>query len=178
MKLYRYSPVTSESVLREAIDYLHMESMKLCKRSLWRYLPNAWNVWFFCHFPEEYQHLTTLRESLTESSENMYQKYFKLQCPYVFNAKWGMPETTYSYLYIRKPDPYRFHVGDIDFYLPDDEYKILKQDLIDNGERPGMRAFPREDLDMIELYDRDSDVLAYVSTESMTKKARVKVVNS
>ncbi|MGD0728997.1 MAG: hypothetical protein ABR981_02885 [Candidatus Micrarchaeaceae archaeon] len=38
----------------------------------------------------------------------------------------------------------------------------------------GARVFERTDLDMIELYNPDVDVLAYVSTKKMTQKVRTK----
>lgn len=38
----------------------------------------------------------------------------------------------------------------------------------------GTRVFDRPDLDMIELYDPDSDALGYVSTEKMSETVRVK----
>jgi hypothetical protein len=38
----------------------------------------------------------------------------------------------------------------------------------------GARIFPRQDLDMIELYDPDVDACGYVSTEKMAATAHVK----
>lgn len=44
-----------------------------------------------------------------------------------------------------------------------------------NGKKvKGARVFDRPDLDMIELFDPDSDALGYVSTEKMTETVRVK----
>jgi catechol 2,3-dioxygenase-like lactoylglutathione lyase family enzyme len=78
-------------------------------------------------------------------------------------------------LYIRKPDPYRHHVGDVDFYLPPEEYTRLKQEMQAGRVVPGARIFDRPDLDMIELYDPDVDALGYVSMKTMTEKVRVKI---
>lgn len=88
-----------------------------------------------------------------------------------------IPETLYTHLYIRKPDPYRHHVGDIDLFLEQDEYKAFKED-IQSGKIniDGVRVFPRTDLDMIELFHPDSDVLIYISTDNMTARARVKQI--
>ena len=110
----------------------------------------------------------TQKKKLTEDSENFNQKYFRLHKPIVIPAQDGVPETTYEFLYIRKPDPYRHHVGDIDFYLEETEYQKIKQSLEAGQVLPGARIFPGPHLDMIELYHPDSDVLAYVSTEMMT----------
>ena len=97
------------------------------------------------------------------------QKYFELVEPLVFAADGDAPETTYTHLYIRQPDPYRHHVGDIDFYLPQDEYDKLYSDLKSGKEITGARIFPSPHLDMIELHDPDSDVLVYISTHQMTE---------
>lgn len=47
--------------------------------------------------------------------------------------------------------------------------------MLDGKQADGARVFERPDLDMIELYNPDVDVLAYVSTEEMTDKVKVKL---
>ncbi len=178
MKLYRFSPINNEEKLLEAIKHIHFESHRLCKQSFGYYLPNnAGNIGVFCHYEDEYETLTKIRTRLTEPSDNPNQKYFTLLKPIVISAQDNVPETTYTHLYIRKPDPYRHHVGDIDFYLEPDKYKELKDELIVGKKMKGVRVFERPDLDMIELYDPDIDVLAYVSTEKMSEAVRVKLSN-
>jgi len=175
MKLYRFSPIKSKEKLLESIKHIHFESYKLCKQSFGEYFTNAENMGVFCHYDKEYEFLTKIRKELTEESDNINQKYFKLHNPIVIPAKGDVPETTYSYLYIRKPDPYRYHVGDDDFYLKPDEYTQLKQSMIDGKKIKGARVFDRPDLDMIELYDPDVDVLAYVSTSTIAESVRIKL---
>jgi hypothetical protein len=153
---------------------MHFESHRLCKQSFGRYLPVAGNVGIFCHYQDEYESLTKLREGLTESSVSFNQKYFKLNEPIVIPAKDGVPETEYTFLYIRQPDPYRHHVGDVDFYLPEDEYMSLKAKMKNGKELSHARLFPSPRLDMIELHEPDSDVLAYVSTVKMADIAKTK----
>lgn len=172
MKLYRFSPIKDEDTLRKAIKHIHCESYKLCKQTFGEYLPNSGNVGVFCHYDDEYEYLTSLRKELTEDSENYNQKYFKLHEPIIISAQDDVPETVYELLYIRQPDPYRHHVGDIDFYLPTDEYTKLKSELEVGKIIPGTRVFPSPRLDMIELHSPDSDVLAYVSTLKMTEVVR------
>lgn len=174
MKLYRFSPVGSEEGLREALRHIHVESHKLCKASFGEYLPVAGNIGFFCHYDAEYETLTALREKLTEASDNLNQKYFRLHEPIVSPAEGDIPETTYTYLYIRKPDIYRAQVGDLDFVMEGERYEKTKAAFAGGEHIPGARIFPRPDLDMIELYNPDVDVLAYASTHSMTEKVRVK----
>ncbi len=177
MKLYRFSPIENKEQLIKAITYIHSACHKLCKQSFNTYLANAGNMGVFCHYESEYQQLVAIRKELTEPSDDPNQKYFKLHEPIVIPAQDDIPETTYTYLYIRKPDPYRHHVGDVDFYLDQEQYNELKQALAGGKQVKGARIFPRNDLDMIELYDPDIDVLAYVSTNTMTEKVRIKLSN-
>lgn len=174
MKLYGFSPIKNKDELLDAIKHIHFECYLLCKQSFGNYLPNAGNVSVFCHYDEEHELLTNIRKELAESSDNVNQKYFLLHKPIVIPAQKDVPETTYTHLYIRKPDPYRHHVGDVDFYLEPEEYAKLKQTILDGKKIKGARVFERTDLDMIELYDPDIDVLAYVSTSKMTEKVRIK----
>jgi len=175
MKLYRFSPIRSKDELLEAIKYTHLACHKLCVQSFDKYLPSAGNMGIFCHYGDEYDQLVALRKKLTEPSDNVDQKYFRLHEPIVITAQDGVPKTTYTYLYIRKPDPYRYHVGDVDFYLEQRQYDELKQSLLDGNQIKGARVFPRNDLDMIELFNPDVDTLGYVSSNTMTEKVRIKL---
>ncbi len=175
MKLYRFSPIKSKGELLDAIEYVHFSCYQLCKQSFGAYYPNAGNLGIFCHYDEEYESLTELRKELTELSDHLNQKYFRLFDPIVISSKGDVPETTYTHLYIRKPDPYRHQVGDLDFYMDQSEYDETKQELHDGKKIKGARILPnRPDLDMIELYDPDVDALGYVSTHKMTEIVRVK----
>lgn len=174
MKLYRFSPIKNQKELFDAIKHIHFECHKLCKESFNRYLSNAGNIGVFCHYEKEYENLIKLRKKLTESSNNPDQKYFRLHKPIAISAKGDIPETTYIYLYIRRPDPYRHQVGDLDFYLGPEKYHKIKKSLLTGKKINGARVFERPDLDMIELYNPDVDALAYVSTKKMTQKVRIK----
>lgn len=175
MKLYRFSPIQTKEELFEAIKHVHFECYKLCKQSFGYYLPNSGNMGIFCHYDEEYDRLIKIRKELTEESDNVNQKYFRLYEPIVIASQGDIPETKYTYLYIRKPDPYRFHVGDVDFYLEQEKYSQLKQSMLEGTRMEGARIFDRPDLNMIELYNPDVDALGYVSTEKMTERVRVKI---
>ncbi len=175
MKLHRFSPIQDKEHLLEAIKHIHLACYALSKQSFGSYLPNAGNMGVFCHYDDEYEQLVTIRKELTEPSNDPNQKYFQLHEPVVIPAEGDIPETTYTHLYIRKPDPYRHHVGDVDFYLEPEKYAELKQSLLNGKMIKGARVFPRNDLDMIELYDPDVDALGYVSTNTMTEKVRIKL---
>ncbi|MCL2869295.1 hypothetical protein FWF48_00580 [Candidatus Saccharibacteria bacterium] len=116
-----------------------------------------------------------IRKQITKPSDDPNQKYFELYEPIVIPAQDDVPETTYTHLYIRKPDIYRPQVGDVDFYLEQSEYDEFKQSLINGAKIKGARVFPRNDLDMIELYDPDIDALGYASTDVMSTKVRKKL---
>ena len=174
MKLYRFSPIENDQQLHEAIIHVHTECYSLCKNALGKHHPNTGNIGIFCHYQPEYDNLISVRNSLVFPSDNPDQKYFELVNPIVIAGDNGVPETTYTHLYIRKPDPYRHHVGDVDFYIAEQDYSALKARL-QNGENiEGARIFPRNDLDMIELHNPDIDALGYVSTVKMAKSVHVK----
>lgn len=174
MKFYKFSPIKSKDELFKAIEYVHFESYKLCKNAFNEYFDNAGNIGIFCHFDHEYQFLTKLRKELTVESNNPDQKYFTLHTPIIIPAKNDVPRTTYKYLYIRQPNINSPQVGDVDFYLNNDEYKGIKSALAAGRQIKGARIFDRKDLDMIELFDTNIDVVAYISTSSMTEKVRSK----
>lgn len=174
MKLYRFSPIKSEQELLEAITHTHFTCFELCKKAFDKYFPVAGNLGIFCHYGDEYKFLNELRKKLTEESDNLNQKYFRLHNPIIIPTRGDVPKTTYTYLYIRRPDQYRAQVGDVDFVIDDKKYIELKKSLQSGSQINGVKIFDRSDLDMIELSDPDIDSLAYVSTQAMTEKVRVK----
>ena len=169
MKLYRFSPIKDKARLLEAIMHKHFMCFELCKMAFGKYLPVAGNIGVFCHYDGEYDFLTKLREEITDKSDNVNLKYFRLHEPIVIPAKGDVPETVYAYLYIRRPDQYRAQVGDVDFVLDGQAYAELKKSLTGGIKFAGAKIFDRPDLDMIELSDPDIDALAYVSDRAMTK---------
>lgn len=128
-----------------------------------RYLPVAGNLGVFCHFDDEYEFLKKLQSELADLSQNVYGKYFQLHDPFIIPAKDDVPETMYSYLYIRKPDPSKDQVGDVDFYLEPKKHAALKQSLLVGKLIKGARILPnRPELDFIELYDPEVDAWGYI----------------
>jgi hypothetical protein len=165
MSLYTLSPIKNQTELMGAIEYVHSEAHKLSKILLGEYLPNSGNIAIFCHYKDEFDLLTTLRRELTNKNDNFNQKYFKLHAPIVIAEKDGIPGATYEYLYVRQHDPYRHQVGDIDFYQPVDQFNATKSQLIQNPVE-GVRILDRTDVDLVELFHPDVDVLAYISSHS------------
>lgn len=174
VKLYRFSPIKNQVQLEKAIQHTHFACFQLCKQAIGRYLPVARNVGVFCHYDDEYEYLTGLRKELTDASDNFNNKYFRLHKPIVIPAKGDIPGTTYTYLYIRQPDPYRAQVGDVDFVLDSKEYDNMKWALLSGKRIKGARAFERGDPDMVELFDPDVDALGYITTTTIEEKVRAR----
>lgn len=128
----------------------------------------------FCHYEDEYELLTKIREELTHPSDNPNQKYFRLREPVTIPPRDGVPETIYTHLYIRRPNINSTQVGDVDFVLDDEKYIELKKSLQGGAQIKGAKIFDRPDLDMVELSDPEVDALAYISTKVMTEKVRIK----
>lgn len=163
MKPYRFSPIQNKTQMMEAIKYIHAACNALCMQSMGHYLPVAGNIGIFCHYDDEFAFLKELQAELTDVLTSVYGKYFKLHEPIVISAKGDIPETTYSFLYIRKPDPNKNQVGDLDFYLEPENYAKLKQTLLNGKVIKGARILPnRPDLDLIELSDPNIDALGFI----------------
>ncbi len=171
MRLYRFSPIRDHKEMLKAIEHIHAACHQLCKQSFGRYLPVTGTVGVFCHYDDEYERLTKLRKELTDANDNWNQKYFRLHQPIVIPAKGDVPAATYTYLYIRQPDPYRYQVGDIDFCLASDKYSEIKQSLEAGQKIKGARIYPGQ-MDMLELYDPDVDCCAYILTKTMEERKR------
>ena len=143
-----------------------------------KYLPVAGNIGIFCHYDDEYRFLTKLREQLTEESDSWQQKYYRLYEPVTIPAQGDVPETVYTYLYIRKPDRHN-EVGDVDFVLNNKDYQELKNTLLKGTEIKGIKIFDRPGLDLIKLFDPDIDALSFIGTKNMAEnvKARINQIN-
>lgn len=163
MKRFRFSPIQSKTKLFEAMTYIHFACHTLCNQSMGRYLPVAGNIGVFCHFDDKHEYLKQLQSELTDLSQSVYGKYYRLHEPFIIPEKEDVPETTYSYLYVRKPDPNKDQVGDVDFYLEPEKHAELKQSLLEGKLIKGARVLAnRPELDFIELYDPDVDALGYI----------------
>lgn len=166
MKPFRFSPISNKEQLLAAINHIHAACHALCKQLMGHHLPVAGNIGIFCHYDDEYTFLTRLRAELTDLSDSVYGKYFRLYEPCVIPATDTAPAATYTHLYIRKPDALKPQVGDIDFFLEPKQYARLKQTLQKNPLMKGMKILNRPDLDLIELYDAKIDALGYIGDKT------------
>lgn len=166
MSQYRFSPIKSKEELFEAIEYMHYSCLEFVAKVYGKKVPIAGNVAVFCHFDDEYKFLSKFAKGLTLPSSNPNQKYFQLKKPITFD------EYNYEWLYIRKPYVDSPEVGDIDFVLSVEGYKQLKAKVA-SGEVKDAKIFNPTGWDMIELSNSEFDVLPYISTKVMAKRARV-----
>jgi len=164
--IYKYSsffpPIQNESDLRERIMHIHTSCFALCKHVLGKYLQVAGNIGIFSHDENEYTRLINIQNTLTDKTKSVYGKYFFLHSPYVIPAKDDIQKTTYTHLYIRKPDITKPYAGDIDFYMEPEKYSALKTSLLTGKTKTGMRLLDRPDLDLIELFEDNIGALAYI----------------
>jgi hypothetical protein len=171
MRSYRFSPIEDKEQLFKAIKYTHLKCFELCKNIIGRYLPVAGNIGIFCHFENEYQFLTELRKQLTVESDNWNQKYYRLHKPIIVPSQEDVPETVYTYLYIRKPDQH-MEVGDVDFVLDEKKYDELKRSLLEGRKIKGMEIFDRPELDLIRLSEPEVDTLSFIGKMDIAENIR------
>lgn len=169
MNFFRFSPIKNKQSLLQAIGHIHFESFKLCKQKFGYILPIAGNIGVFCHYDDEFEFLTKIREEWTDFSDNWNQKYFRLYKPIIIPAKGDIPEIRYTYLYIRKPDAKHPQVGDLDFYLEPKKYRELKHSLLAGKVVDGVQTFNRPDLDLIQVSDKAIDVVAFIGKKTMVE---------
>ena len=166
---FRFSPIKSREELFAAITHTHFACYELCIQYLGRPLPVASNIGIFCHFEDEYEYLTGIRKELTDETKSWNNKYYLLHNPIVIPSRNTIPETIYTYLYIRKPEEKQTHVGDVDFYLPPVEYQALKKK-VEEGEFPkGVSLLQRPNLDLVRMEAEGNDTSAFVGSYDLTK---------
>ena len=153
--IYRFSPITTKKSLLEAIQYIASKSTELCKKITGKEYPIS-GLTVFSHYPEEFETLKKFLLELGERESEHNGLYVKLRKPI------NLPNNKLSLLRVRVPDPYRLHVGCNDFEVPSyDKFKnrYLKQ------KPDNLRLITRLEYEMIEFFDPDFDILAYVVSQ-------------
>ncbi|MBI3620392.1 hypothetical protein HY214_04615 [Candidatus Roizmanbacteria bacterium] len=152
MKIYRFSPIRDEKELREAVVYVVEKTSDLAKKVIGKTLPIS-SLTFFAHYPDEFEKLSGIVKTLGNFVNENNGPRVALHEP----IKVG--ENTIIHLRIRKPDPYRMQVGCNDFNISD--YAAFKNKYLPKHSN-NLRLIERKDYEMIEFFDPDFDVLAYV----------------
>ena len=152
MRLYRFSPINNEKRLREAVIYVADKTSEFAKKIVGKTLPIS-SLTIFAHYSDEFENLSKIVQTLG----NFLNEHNGPRVALHESIKAG--ENTITHLRIRKPDPYRAQVGCNDFDIPD--YVTFKDEYL-SKQSSSLRMIKREDYEMIEFFDPDFDVLAYV----------------
>jgi hypothetical protein len=147
MKLYRLSPIESKECLFEAAEYVATEVFKLSEKITGKKHPLSY-VTIFTHYQQEYEYLTTILPGLGDVSEANNGLKVNL----------NEPIAKVSLLRIRRPDPYRTQAGCADLEV--ENYREFKEQFL--GITEGLRLIERPEYEMLEFFDPDFDVLAYI----------------
>jgi hypothetical protein len=152
MQLYRFSPIKDEKELREAVVYVADKTSNLAKKIIGETLPIS-SLTIFAHYFDEFEKLSGMVKTLGDFVNENNGPRIALHEP----IKVG--KNIIIHLRIRKPDPYRAQVGCNDFDIPD--YVAFKDEYLPKHPS-NLRLIKREDYEMIEFFDPDFDVLAYI----------------
>jgi hypothetical protein len=151
MKLYRFSPITSGADFKEAINYVVEQELLLAKKAIGKTLPITY-LSVFAHYDDEYEKLKNILESWGELSDANNGIKTKLNNPILYKGG------KINELRVRQPDPYRMQVGCCDFGV--DDYGTFKTTMLEGNKN--LRLIERSKYEMVEFFDPDFDVLAYV----------------
>lgn len=152
MQLYRFSPIKDIGQLQEAIIYVATKTSELAKKTIEKKLPIS-SLTIFTHYPDEFGNLKKILLTLgTLHDENNGPRV-------LLNKPIQAGDNLIKYLRVRNPDPYRMQVGSNDFDVPD--YVTFKNNYLSKHPN-SLRLIRREDYEMIEFFDPDYDVLAYI----------------
>ena len=152
MQLYRFSPIKDEQQLRKTVIYIANETSKLSKKIIGKILPIK-SLTVFSHYPDEFEKLSEITKTIVNFLNENNGPRIILHKP----IKVG--NNTIIHLRIRKPDPYRMQVGCNDFEIID--YNTFKNENLSKHTN-NLRLIKRSNYEMIEFFDPDFDILAYV----------------
>ena len=156
-QLYRFSPIKNKKDLLEAIEYITTNATKLGEMVLneQHYIGS---LTVFSHYKDEF-------ERLKEILLDMGNLETENNGPFVrFSTPLRIGRNNIQLVRIRKPDPYRMQVGCVDFIIED--YNAFKKKYL-KSKSDNLRLFERLQYEMIEFFDPDFDVLAYVLSENL-----------
>jgi hypothetical protein len=154
--LYRFSPITSELKLYEAIAYIAHQTTQMCYQLVHHHYPIS-SLTVFSHYQDEYEILKRILLSLGKIETENNGPFVKLRQPI------DLPNNKLQILRVRQPDPYRMQVGCNDFEVPN--YSDFKKNFLNKTDN--IRFIERPEYEMIEFFHPDYDVLAYVLNEQL-----------
>ncbi len=152
MQLYRFSPIRSQAELLAAATYVAEQTKVMLRQIVGTSFPVS-AVTIFSHFSSEFSALAPVLGSLGTPDGENNGPWVKLYKPIAVGAN------SLTRLRIRKPDPYRSQVGCNDFNVP--SYQAFRNAYLSRCSG-NMRLIERESYEMVEVFNPEFDVLAYV----------------
>lgn len=143
--------MTSDADFKEAIDYVIEQELLLVNKVTGKSLPITY-LTIFAHYDDEYENLKNILESWGQTSQANNGIKAKLYDPILYS------DGKINEVRVRQPDPYRMQVGCCDFTV--DDYEDFKTTILEGNKN--LRLIERPKYEMIEFFDPDFDVLAYV----------------
>lgn len=157
MKLYRFSPIQNKEELITALSYVIVQTSELSRKIIGESLPVT-SATVFAHYPNEYEYLIAILHERGTSHDEVNGLRVVLHEPLAVGGN------LITHVRVRPPDPYRMQVGCNDFNI--DDYENFKKKYLET--HPGnLRLVQREAYEMIEFFDPDYDVLAYVLSKTI-----------
>lgn len=164
-RLYRFSPIGNKQSMLDTVEYIAKEATKMVFRDQGYTLPIKY-VTIFAHYQEEYDELVQLIAQLGIQSDTNNGVKTILNNPIeIFAMKLEVNGEHQDIIHsiesirIRKPDAYRMQVGCCDFEYNGDYVWLAGTETLSSHK---LRRIQRNDIDMVEFYNPDFDVLAYV----------------
>ncbi|MBI2545641.1 hypothetical protein HYV81_00490 [Candidatus Woesearchaeota archaeon] len=152
MQLYRFSPIQNKEQLLKAAEYIVTKTSELCKKVIGQSLPIS-SITIFSHYQDEFEQLKKILLDLGKLHSDNNGPRVALHKPL------NLGSNTVTHIRVRKPDPYRMQVGCNDFEVED--YIEFKKNYLPSHP-DNLRLINRADYEMIEFFDPDYGVLAYV----------------
>jgi len=146
--------IQNKKELIDAVRYVAVETSKLAKKIVGRSFPIKY-LTIFAHSQSEY-------ELLIQILEDMGKPYNYNNGPRVeLHESIDVDNDHITHLRIRKPDLKRPQVGCSDF---ETDYEVFKSDYL-SKHTDNLSLIKRAEYDMIELHDKEFNVLAYVVSD-------------
>ena len=143
--------IQNKEELIEAVRHVATETSRLAEKIVGRTFPIS-SVTIFAHSEPEHELLIQIQADMGKPYDYNNGPRVELHEPIIADGN------KITHLRIRKPDPERPQVGCNDF---DTDYESFKKDFLLNHSG-NLRFIKRPEYEMIEFYDPNFDVLAYV----------------
>lgn len=147
-------PIKNKEEMLEVVKYVAAETLRLAKKTVGKTFPVE-SLTVFAHSQSEYGSLIRVLAGMGRPYNENNGPRVELHEPIVIEGN------HIAYLRIRKPDLERPQVGCCDFQT---DYGAFKREYLSKNPN-NLRLIHRPEYEMIELYDPEFRVLAYVVSD-------------